>query len=66
LARLEPLRRHPAVFRPLTGLTVALFDAWAADVLPALALAARPRVVVGPTHGPADIHEPSQGSYGSP
>jgi hypothetical protein len=37
LARLENLRRHPAVFRHLTGLTVDLFDALAADVLPALA-----------------------------
>jgi hypothetical protein len=37
LARLENLRQHPAVFRHLTGLTVALFDALAADLAPALA-----------------------------
>jgi DDE superfamily endonuclease/Helix-turn-helix of DDE superfamily endonuclease len=43
LARLENLRQHPSVFRHLTGLTVALFDALAADVLPALALADRRR-----------------------
>jgi hypothetical protein len=43
LARLDPLRQHPSVFRHLTGLTVALFDALAADVLPALALADRRR-----------------------
>jgi hypothetical protein len=43
LARLEHLRRHPAVFRHLTGLTVALFDALAAAVLPALARAERRR-----------------------
>src|SRR5262245_38401788 len=41
LARLDPLRQHPSVFRHLTGLTVARFDALAADVLPALALADR-------------------------
>ena len=43
LARLDHLRRHPAVFRHLTGLTVALFDALAADLGPALALAQRRR-----------------------
>jgi hypothetical protein len=43
IARLEHLRRHPAVFRHLTGLTVALFDALAADVAPALAQADRRR-----------------------
>src|SRR5262245_23890864 len=43
LARLDHLRQHPSVFRHLTGLTVALFDALAADVLPALALADRRR-----------------------
>jgi hypothetical protein len=43
LARLDHLRQHPAVFRHLTGLTVPLFDALAADVLPALALAERRR-----------------------
>jgi hypothetical protein len=35
IARLEHLRRHPAVFRHLTGLPVALFDQLAADLLPA-------------------------------
>lgn len=39
IARLDRLRRHPAVFRSLTGLTPAVFDALAADVLPALARA---------------------------
>ena len=43
LARLENLRRHPAVFRHLTGLTVALFDALAADLAPALAQQERRR-----------------------
>src|SRR5947209_9948113 len=43
LARLENLRRHPAVFRHLTGLTVDLFDDLAADVLPALDHAERRR-----------------------
>ena len=37
IARLDRLRRHPAVFRSLTGLTPAVFDALTADVLPALA-----------------------------
>jgi hypothetical protein len=35
IARLDHLRTHPAVFRHLTGLTVAVFDALAADVVPA-------------------------------
>jgi DDE superfamily endonuclease/Helix-turn-helix of DDE superfamily endonuclease len=35
IARLEHLRQHPAVFRHLTGLTVAAFDALAAEVVPA-------------------------------
>ena len=43
LARLENLRGHPAVFRHLTGLTVALFDALAADLAPAPAQAQRRR-----------------------
>jgi len=34
IARLANLRKHPAVFRHLTGLTVAAFDALAADVVP--------------------------------
>lgn len=37
IARLDHLRKHPAVFRALTGLTPAVFDALLADVLPALA-----------------------------
>ena len=36
IARLARLRKHPAVFRSLTGLTPAVFDALLADVLPAL------------------------------
>jgi hypothetical protein len=37
IARLDRLRKHPAVFRSLTGLTPDVFDALLADVLPALA-----------------------------
>jgi hypothetical protein len=36
IARLDRLRKHPAVFRSLTGLTPDVFDALLADVLPAL------------------------------
>src|SRR5437763_16375100 len=35
IARLGHLRRHPAVFRHLTGLPVPLFDALARDLVPA-------------------------------
>jgi hypothetical protein len=35
IARLEHLRRRPAVFRHLTGLAVGLFDALAAELVPA-------------------------------
>lgn len=35
IARLAHLRQHPAVFRSLTGVPVGVFDALAADVLPA-------------------------------
>ena len=38
------LTRHPAVFRAMTGLTVAEFAALAADVLPAYAVAERDRL----------------------
>lgn len=41
IARLDHLRNHPAVFRHLTGLTVAAFDALAADVVPAVQAAHR-------------------------
>jgi hypothetical protein len=41
IARLDSLRTHPAVFRHLTGLTVAAFDALAADVVPAVEAAHR-------------------------
>ena len=65
IARLDHLRQHPAVFRSLTGVPVGIFDALAADVLPALADADfarrdRPdrRRAVGAGHpfglGPAD------------
>lgn len=37
IARLDRLRKHPTVFRAMTGLTPAVFDALLADVLPALA-----------------------------
>jgi hypothetical protein len=36
IARLDRLRQHPTVFRSLTGLSVGVFDALAADVLSAL------------------------------
>jgi DDE superfamily endonuclease/Helix-turn-helix of DDE superfamily endonuclease len=36
IARLDYLREHPTVFRHLTGLTVAVFDALAAEVVPAV------------------------------
>jgi hypothetical protein len=41
IARLATLRTHPAVFRHLTGLTVAVFDALAAEVVPAVEAAHR-------------------------
>jgi hypothetical protein len=36
IARLDRLRKHPSVFRHPTGLTVAAFDALAAEVAPAV------------------------------
>lgn len=36
MARLDRLRKHPAAFRSLTGLTPDVFDALLADVLPTL------------------------------
>lgn len=39
IARLDTLGRHPAVFRSLTGLSVPVFDALTADVVPVLAAA---------------------------
>src|SRR5215207_3542282 len=36
IARLDNLRQHPAVFRHLTGITVEVFDALAARVVPAV------------------------------
>jgi hypothetical protein len=41
IARLANLRKHPSVFRHLTGLTVPAFDALAADVVPAVEAAHR-------------------------
>jgi hypothetical protein len=41
IARLDNLRPHPAVFRHLTGLTVAVFDALAAEIVPAVEAAHR-------------------------
>lgn len=38
------LRRHPAAFRSMTGMTVAEFDALAHDALPALAAADQARL----------------------
>jgi hypothetical protein len=39
IARLDALRRHPSVFRALTGLSVPVFDARTTDVLPLLVAA---------------------------
>ena len=39
IARLEQLRKHPAVFRHLTGLAAPVFDDLAAELAPALAAA---------------------------
>jgi len=41
IARLDNLRKNPTVFRHLTGLAVAVFDALAADVVPAIEAAHR-------------------------
>jgi hypothetical protein len=41
IARLDHLRKHPSVFRHLTGLTVPAFDALVADVVPAVEAAHR-------------------------
>ncbi|WP_246524951.1 hypothetical protein [Gemmata palustris] len=41
IARLDNLRKCAAVFRHLTGLTVAAFDELAADVVPAVEAAHR-------------------------
>lgn len=41
IARLDNLRKHPAVFRHLTGLTVEVFDELAAEVVPAVESAHR-------------------------
>ena len=44
IARLDHLRKHPAVFRHLTGVTVAVFDELAAEVVPAVDAAHRARL----------------------
>jgi hypothetical protein len=41
IARLDSLRKHPSVFRHLTGLTVPAFETLAADVVPAIDAAHR-------------------------
>src|SRR3954454_653060 len=41
IGRLDNLRKHPAVFRHLTGLTAAVFDELAAEVVPAVEAAHR-------------------------
>src|SRR5262249_47512106 len=53
IARLAALRKHPAVFRHLTRLTVPAFDALAADVAPAVGAAPPPPVTrrAGPPAG---------------
>jgi hypothetical protein len=58
IARLDNLRKHPAVFRHLTGITVEVFDALADAVVPAVEAAHnqaldrpnRQRVVGGGDH----------------
>src|SRR5438270_3232083 len=44
IARLENLRKRPAVFGHLTGLTVAAFDELAAEVAPAVEAAHRKKL----------------------
>lgn len=44
IGRLDNLRKHPAVFRHLTGLTVAVFDELAAEVIPAVEAAHREKL----------------------
>ena len=44
IARLGNLRKHPAVFKHLTGLTVAVFDALGAEVIPAVEAAHRQKL----------------------
>jgi hypothetical protein len=44
IARLQNLRKHPAAFKALTGLTAPLFDALAAELLPAFAAQRRARL----------------------
>ena len=44
IARLDHLRKHPAVFRHLTGIPVAVFDELAAGVVPAVESAHRARL----------------------
>lgn len=44
IARLDHLRKHPSVFRHLTGLAVEVFDELAADVVPAAEAAHRTRL----------------------
>ena len=44
IARLDHLRKHPAVFGHLTGITVAAFDELAAAVVPAVEAAHRSRL----------------------
>ena len=44
IARLDNLRKHPVVFKHLTGLTVAVFDELAAQVVPAVEAAHRQKL----------------------
>jgi DDE superfamily endonuclease/Helix-turn-helix of DDE superfamily endonuclease len=44
IARLDHLRRHPAVFRHLTGVTPVVFDELAAEVVPAVEAAHREKL----------------------
>src|SRR5262245_7723978 len=44
IARLDHLRRHPAVFRHLTGVTPVVFDGLAAEVVPAVEAAHREKL----------------------
>lgn len=44
IARLDNLRKHPAVFQHLTGLTVVVFDELAAEVVPVVEAAHRKKL----------------------
>ena len=53
ILRYHHLTRHPAVFRAMTGLAAAEFDALAGAVLPRLARAAHARLAARRGGGPS-------------